>query len=179
MAQTLEERKAARREASRKWAAAHREEERARHRKWRETHCEERREANRRYCETHREERRKTDRKWKESHPEQVNAAKRRWYGKHAERCLETARKSSYKLKYGITVETYEQLLREQAGVCAICGGKPENRRLSVDHDHTTGLVRGLLCRKCNSAIGYMSDSLVKLQRATRYLERMNHEEPV
>ena len=179
MAQTPEERKAARRTAYRKWAEAHHEEKLERQRKYRETHVEQRRKANRRWLEANREKRRETSRRWKKEHPEQRNADSRRWYSKHAEQARENARKSSYKIKYGITIETYERLLTEQGGVCAICGGSPQDRRLSVDHDHATGLVRGLLCRKCNSAIGYMSDSLDKLQRATRYLERINHEEPV
>jgi hypothetical protein len=63
--------------------------------------------------------------------------------------------------KYGITVEKYDELLIKQNSVCAICGN-PETaksrtgniRLLSVDHDHTTGAVRGLLCVSCNTAVG-------------------------
>jgi len=44
----------------------------------------------------------------------------------------------------------YQSMLDDQGGVCAICGHPPKTRRLSVDHDHKTGLVRGLLCHRCN-----------------------------
>ena len=72
---------------------------------------------------------------------------------------------------YGLTVAQYEQMLAKQEGKCAICGELPKTgRRLYVDHDHTTGLVRGLLCNRCNAGIGLMQESLDLLQRAIRYL---------
>lgn len=53
----------------------------------------------------------------------------------------------------GISNEAYERLLELQGGGCAICGNPPKNRRLSVDHNHRTGKVRGLLCFRCNRAL--------------------------
>jgi len=97
-------------------------------------------------------------------------------------RCLETRKRYcksnpdlilSIKLKhkYGITLEQYNAMLSKQSGVCMICGkinnrinyktGKPE--RLVVDHEHDTGMVRGLLCHRCNLAVGIfenMKDAL-------------------
>lgn len=56
---------------------------------------------------------------------------------------------------YGITLAEYDEMLAEQHGVCKICGGvDPNGRRLAVDHDHVTGAVRGLLCVRCNLALG-------------------------
>lgn len=58
--------------------------------------------------------------------------------------------------KYGITPEQYRALLAAQAGVCAICGTAPSpNRRLHVDHCHTSGRVRALLCQPCNTQLGF------------------------
>ena len=57
--------------------------------------------------------------------------------------------------KYGMSAEDYLQLLSEQGGVCAICKQAPKSISLAVDHDHTTGAVRGLLCAPCNRHVGY------------------------
>lgn len=76
--------------------------------------------------------------------------------------------------KYGITPGDYDQLLAEQDGVCAICA-QPESiegRVLAVDHDHQSGAVRGLLCGRCNRAIGLLLDDPELLTRAANYLTR-------
>jgi hypothetical protein len=82
-----------------------------------------------------------------------------------------------FKKNYGIDFGEYQRMLIEQKGVCAICE-QPETklqhgsiRMLSVDHDHTTGAVRGLLCGNCNMAIGYACDDVSVLRKAIVYLE--------
>lgn len=75
---------------------------------------------------------------------------------------------------YGITLKQYEGLYIKQNGLCAICHHpEPVKSRLflAVDHDHKTGYVRGLLCSKCNTAIGLFEDSLESLYSAIRYLQ--------
>lgn len=69
--------------------------------------------------------------------------------------------------KYGLSHNEYLGLLRAQGGQCAVCEEKPE----VVDHDHQTGRVRGLLCRKCNIGIGHLRDDPGVLRAAVRYLE--------
>lgn len=85
----------------------------------------------------------------------------------------------SQKMKdtYGITLEEFEILEQHQGGVCAICK-KPETWvragkvfRLSIDHHHTTSKVRGLLCKSCNSGIGYFKDDPALLRAAIQYLK--------
>lgn len=77
--------------------------------------------------------------------------------------------------KYGISIERYEQMLAEQNGACAICGspdnGDKPTDRFHVDHCHTTGIVRGLLCLSCNHGLGKFKDSVESLRSAIRYLE--------
>ena len=73
--------------------------------------------------------------------------------------------------KYGITEDQYQQILELQRGVCAICERHQRYRRLSVDHDHKTKRVRGLLCNWCNRALGRFVDSPARLRRAAEYLE--------
>jgi hypothetical protein len=79
---------------------------------------------------------------------------------------------------YGISLEDYARMLKEQGGVCKICK-RPERMRwkhkrvpmkLTVDHCHATGRVRGLLCKKCNSILGYAEDQPLVLFRAAEYL---------
>ena len=77
--------------------------------------------------------------------------------------------------RYGLTPEQYESMLERQNGVCAIChtsnpGGG--HRYLYVDHDHSTGEIRGLLCRDCNLMLGHSKDNQDSLQEAVRYLQK-------
>lgn len=66
----------------------------------------------------------------------------------------------------------YYKLLEAQGGGCAICGRKPTKTRLSVDHQHATGLLRGLLCMRCNRAYGlFHDDNARRLRRAADYLD--------
>jgi hypothetical protein len=73
---------------------------------------------------------------------------------------------------YALTIEGYNILFVVQNGCCAICGDHQNNmkRKLSVDHNHITGEVRGLLCHKCNVAIGLMKDNVDTLANAIKYL---------
>lgn len=83
------------------------------------------------------------------------------WYRAHLKR------------KYGITLSDYDNLLEAQGGVCAICKSFETDKRrgnLSVDHDHETGKIRGLLCNRCNRGIGYLKDNPEILEAAARYL---------
>jgi hypothetical protein len=84
------------------------------------------------------------------------------------------------KNKYGITSDDYDRMLEEQGGRCAICGtDKPQgmHRRLNVDHDHKTGVVRGLVCYECNVGLGKFRDDTDVLRNAIRYLERFGEEQ--
>lgn len=74
------------------------------------------------------------------------------------------------RINYGITVEEYAAMFDKQQGTCAICHNPSQRNHLAVDHCHTTNLVRGLLCDKCNFAIGLLEDNPEYLTRATAYL---------
>ena len=71
----------------------------------------------------------------------------------------------------GVTDEDYALMLATQGGGCAICGNPPRTRRLHVDHDHKTGVVRGLLCFQCNHLLLVKGVKAWKLRRAADYLE--------
>jgi hypothetical protein len=73
---------------------------------------------------------------------------------------------------FGITVEEYDAMLAAQGGGCAICGRPPrDDISLHVDHDHATGMVRGLTCFRCNNALGDFNDDPALLAKAAAYLE--------
>lgn len=107
----------------------------------------------------------------------QADAA-REWYVNNQERAKENRRRYQFKSKYGITIEEYEKLLKKQNGVCALCkkdesaahGRTGTKFWLSVDHCHVFGHVRGLLCQKCNRAIGLFNDDPRLLRKAIAYL---------
>ena len=79
-------------------------------------------------------------------------------------------REGHLRRKYGLTQNLFEGLVSAQLGHCAICGAN-EDLKLHVDHDHNTKKVRGLLCGKCNKAIGLLNDSPDLLRAAADYLE--------
>ena len=84
---------------------------------------------------------------------------------------LVALRKHHLKHRYGITEEEYDQMLAEQNNCCKICK-KNTKQRLHIDHCHSTNVVRGLLCRQCNIALGQMKDDPVRLENAANYIRR-------
>lgn len=76
--------------------------------------------------------------------------------------------------QYGITLDEYNQMLENQDYKCAICGNEDEveGRRLAIDHCHTEGKVRGLLCGKCNRGLGLFYDNATLLKNAISYLDK-------
>lgn len=75
---------------------------------------------------------------------------------------------ASIKKKYGMERCDYDRLLLAQSGICPICSG--QMKRPHVDHDHDTGVVRGLLCHACNKGLGQFRDDQQLLIQAVRYL---------
>jgi hypothetical protein len=89
-------------------------------------------------------------------------------------------RKSKIMRNYGLTIEQVEQIEKDQNHCCKICGkheslnGKDKRgnrKKLSIDHDHTTGQIRGMLCTDCNTALGQFCDNIDVLQKAIVYIE--------
>ena len=90
------------------------------------------------------------------------------------------ARNANLKKCFGISLDRYEEMLAVQGGVCDVCSQKEamrhtttgEVKALSVDHDHQTGAIRGLLCHHCNRGLGSFRDSIPLLRAAITYLEK-------
>ena len=98
------------------------------------------------------------------------NAWRRRWRKRHPK----TIKANNLK-QYGLTYEAWQNLVTAQDNKCAACGqeehGMNQHGRmaLAVDHDHSTGKVRALLCHRCNRALGLMGDDAARVQALADY----------
>lgn len=111
---------------------------------------------------------------WQKANAESENAKSAKWRRENPEAFRRSSRNSILKRKYGLDILEYERLLKKQDFVCAICK-REEPRKgsaLSVDHCHKTGKVRGLLCTKCNTAIGLLNESPGLFKAALGYLKK-------
>ena len=109
-----------------------------------------------------------------QTHRAQRRASAENWGSRHPERKKRSNSAARIKRRYGLTTEQVEAMRATQDGACAICEAKPE--RLSIDHCHETGRVRGLLCAPCNRALGFFerfqkSSEAKWIATALRYLE--------
>ena len=104
--------------------------------------------------------------KWHHDNKESISARKKANYSKD-----ETKNQKLQKL-YGITLDDYNKMWADQAGCCATCGihSSALTKPLHVDHCHTTGKVRGLLCTQCNTALGMAKDDIQTLKNMIKYL---------
>lgn len=82
-------------------------------------------------------------------------------------------RNTQLKSDYNITLNEYVELLNKQNGKCAICDTSENNgKNMYIDHDHTTGKIRGLLCHQCNFGLGHFKDNVELLKKAIKYLQK-------
>ena len=125
-------------------------------------------------------------RKWREKNKEHHKAYMKEYRAKYKERNNERVRVWGAKYRksdkgfdarlrkaFGIGIVDYNQMLEKQNGKCAICNstkGNEKKHRLFVDHCHETNKVRGLLCGKCNTGIGYFQNEPILLGSAIDYL---------
>lgn len=95
----------------------------------------------------------------------------RRFRRENPERAADYRHTYRLKSKYGLTPAAYSAMLEGQNGVCAICGDEcSTGRRLAVDHCHATGRIRGLLCARCNRAVGFVLDDPERAEAIAAYL---------
>lgn len=80
-------------------------------------------------------------------------------------------RRRILKSRYGITPERFDELYEQQHGACAICK-QAYHATLHIDHDHSNGQIRGLLCNNCNRGLGHFKDDAARLEEAIRYLQK-------
>jgi hypothetical protein len=102
---------------------------------------------------------------------EDFTEANKEWRKNNKEKCKTSARKTTLWRLYRLTVEEWEKVNEFQKFVCAISGKPPGKTRLFTDHDHKTGLFRGLLSMRVNRGMAYFDDNPALLRAAADYLE--------
>jgi hypothetical protein len=112
---------------------------------------------------------------------ERIRARSNTYYMKDRANRLAGAKARALAVNYGMTPADYTAVLAAQGGRCACCGSRAPggHGRFHVDHDHQTGVVRGLLCSKCNLGIGSLGDTIEGLRSAVAYLERAARNPPL
>lgn len=138
-----------------------------------------------------RERRRESKRKWQIENPENAKIASKKYYNKNQELKIQETqkwrKKNAHNMKsikrkwhlkglYNLTIEEYDILLEKQNNACFGCKKHYSEfaKALSVDHNHDTGKVRGLLCNNCNRGLGLLKDSEFVLQNLLEYLQNQS-----
>jgi len=114
---------------------------------------------------------------WRKANPKKTRTSTAVWRAKNPNYRAPNRRTSLLKFKFGITAEQWDAMYALQKGCCAICGKHQSEfiKRLSVDHNHQTGKVRGLLCAMCNRYVMVVAETYPHLfQSATEYIKRAN-----
>jgi hypothetical protein len=103
---------------------------------------------------------------WYSRNKERTNARATKW--RHSNREWETL---NVRLRcYGLTLDQFHAIYERQDFSCAICG--KDDVKLVIDHCHSTGIVRGLLCTRCNVGLGIFGDSVEQIHRGVAYLQK-------
>lgn len=169
-------------EYGRKYYRKHREEFKRKSKAWYRNHPEQTKKVNRIYYLKNRTHLLEKCKEWRLRNAKRLHESKKRWYKKNRTKILaerrefcrnhpEIAKKWHLQTHFGITLEQYNEFAIKQQFRCAICKRKfTEFKRVAVDHDHVTKIVRGLLCNRCNAGIAQFLDSIDLLESAKQYL---------
>lgn len=118
--------------------------------------------------------RRMYDPKWWQQNREKACEISKKWQRRNPDATKRNSKNQNLKWNYGITLDHFNKMCLEQGDTCAIC--KKDNsqftKTLFVDHCHKTGKIRGLLCKKCNSGLGFLGETVEDLERAIEYLKK-------
>lgn len=114
------------------------------------------------------EKHKKSRRRWVENNRERHNEYHKQYRKKHSEKRKEIAYRANMKTRYGLSFEDYSKMFEEQDGKCGCCG---DDEKLFVDHCHESGKIRGLICRFCNTGLGFAKDDIRRLELMIKYLK--------
>lgn len=148
-------------------------EQRERKRLLRRAWCEKNKDRLRAQRAANRENRRAARRKWYAGHKDVASVRRKAWALRNPQR----ERFYGLRKLYGLTFGEYERACSERGNLCDICKNPPtgkhkKNQRLHVDHNHSTGHLRGMLCSPCNKGLGHFADNLARMKAAVAYLRK-------
>jgi hypothetical protein len=172
---TADEKTLKRRQSRLRWYHRNREKARAANKEWCAKNAAKLREKRRQQCAipANRKKCNERWREWRKKNPAKKAVQNKSYRQRRRTHLQEVARRNHLRRKFGITPATYDNLLKLQAGRCAICGQNDPapHKSLTVDHDHATGDIRGLLCFHCNAGLGHFRDNAQLLDSAIAYLQ--------
>ena len=116
---------------------------------------------------------RASDPEWAEKQREAVRRSGRKLYADDLYRTRKLKQRAA--VRYNLSVDEYDAFFEVHGNKCGICGVShvdEPNKRLSIDHCHETGVLRGTLCNACNLGLGKLGDTVDALKRALAYLEK-------
>ena len=114
-----------------------------------------------------------SQKKYRAEHKEHLKECRKKYYTENKEKIDTDKRKSALKNNFGITIEQFNEMSKNQDNRCGICNNlftarKPFNP--NVDHNHATNKIRGLLCGQCNRSIGLLRDDPVIIKNAIKWI---------
>lgn len=115
--------------------------------------------------------------KWQEENGEKVADSNKKWRKNNKKKSYNIQRANGLRSNYKMSIEDYDNMLLQQNNQCAICkiNKNKLNRKLDVDHCHTSGKVRKLLCRSCNVSLGRLNEDVFTLTNMIEYIyEHLN-----
>lgn len=130
-------------------------------------------ESSKKYYAANRESRKEYSINYRVENREKVKESQRNYRVAYPEKVKESDRRCRIARDYGISSKDFEQMKLTQGGACAICKVVPK-KRLHIDHDHSSGRVRALLCSSCNLVLGHLKDSAEKAESMASYLRAFN-----
>lgn len=125
-------------------------------------------EQHKQYASTHKQQKKKREHRRYIMDKDILTENNKKWRLANKERFAEMNANGHLRRKYGITLEQYKEMVMKQDSKCSICNQCVD--KLTVDHDHSNGKVRGLLCNACNVGLGNFRDNTSYLRKAIDYL---------
>lgn len=127
-------------------------------------------EAQKRYYQKTKEQRKQYNKGYQKKNLDKFRAGNKRYYEKYGDKIKKRHKEYNLKRTYGIDIVTYNKLLESQNYKCPVCGDVLISPHL--DHNHTTGVIRGILCQRCNMAMGLLKEDIKILNSMINYISR-------